>query len=423
MANQPAAEVLSEKLEDEAKLNFVKLRLNSAAPVDESILASPIKLRKLLYEDWGLTPVKFTEKGASSTDRDALSMLAPIDPRADYLNRYREAKNNRTKFAQGTIKSLEYNGDGCVRPSAKVYGTYTGRMTYGSKVGRGKDERPTGVALHQWKRSKEFRDLIEVPEGYTLLEFDFAGQEFRWMATLSGDPTMLNLCMPGEDAHAYMGAKVAGWSYDDIRRVLSKDDDPRYKVAKDNRQLGKVANLSLQYRTGPSALIRVARVGYQMDLQEYQAKAIHGTYRTTYPMVGRYWKEQIRTARETGIATTIAGRQVHLGLGSTWAEELKWGLESTSINFPIQGSGADQKYLALAVLKDYLPKVNGRFYFELHDGLFVIIPDRYAMTAYYEIKQLLDNLPYKRAWGVNLPVQFPVDGKMGKTWGSLKEIK
>lgn len=422
-ANRDAAEKLAEKLDDEAKLNYVKLRLNSETPIEPEILASPTKLRKLLFDSWGLSPVKWTDKGAESTDRDALSQLAPLDARADMLNKYREAKNNRTKFALGTVNSLDYNGDGCVRPSAKVYGTYTGRMTYGSKIGRGKSERPTGVALHQWKRSAEFRDLIEVPEGYTLMEFDFAGQEFRWMAVLSGDDTMLQLCAPGEDAHGYMGARIGSWQYERIRQVLGSDTHPHYAEAKNLRQLGKVANLSLQYRTSASTLVRVARTGYQLTLTEPEATAIHATYRTTYPRVQRYWRDQITNVGKYGYIETVAGRRVHMGQRHEWRADDKWGIESTAINFPIQGSGADQKYLALAVIKNYLPSVEGRFYFELHDGLFFIVPDRYAAKAYHEMKALLSTLPYKRAWGRDLPVEFPVDGKMGKTWGQLKEVK
>ena len=434
-ADREAAEILASKLDEDSKLAFVKLTFECGKTIDEKVLASPVKLRELLYKEWGLPIVKLTKKDAASTDRDALTQLAPLDKRAGLLNEFREAKNNRTKFAIGAMNSLDYNGDGRVRPAAKVYGTYTGRMTYGSKILRGKDERPTGVALHQWKRDKAFRDIITVPPGYTLLEFDFAGQEFRWMAVKSGDRTMLQLCQPGEDAHGYMGAKIAGWGYNHIRSVLADEDDAQYPEAKNNRQLGKVANLSLQYRTSPNALIRVARTGYQLILSEAQAKAIHGTYRMTYPGVQEYWNRQIKNAKLDGWVETVAGRRVHLGTGETWKfwkeadpdeKELidnTWGCESTAINFPIQGSGADQKYLALLIAKNYLPTVEGRFYFELHDGLFFIVPDRYAAKAVAEMKPLLSNLPYKKAWGVDLPIQFPGDAKMGKTWGQLKEIK
>jgi DNA polymerase I-like protein with 3'-5' exonuclease and polymerase domains len=134
---------------------------------------------------------------------------------------------------------------------------------------------------------------------------------------------------------------------------------------------------------------------------------------------------------------TIAGRRVWVGHESQWQRmavtqkgdvvseayvDNKWQAESTSINFPIQGSGADQKYLALKVLKDYLPGVAGKFYFELHDGIFIVVPDHRAETVAHEVKALLSNLPYNEAWGVNLPIAFPVDAKLGKTWGTLKEI-
>jgi DNA polymerase I-like protein with 3'-5' exonuclease and polymerase domains len=293
------------------------------------------------------------------------------------------------------------------------------------------------VPLHQWKNDPEFRDPIEAPEGYTLLEFDFAGQEFRWMAVMSGDYTMLKLCAPGEDAHSFMGAKIGHKDYDWLRRAVHQPSDLEYALAKKLRKLGKVGNLSLQYRTSAPALQRVARTNHGLILSDPESVAIHGTYRMTYPGVQVYWKHQIAKARLTGWIETIAGRRVQVGPGDSWKrlavrevkgevrEEFvdnKWAAESTAINFPIQGSGADQKYAALKLLKDYLPSVDGRFYFELHDGIFVVVPDRHADRAAHEVKHLLSNIDYKKLWGVDLPIQFPVDAKLGKTWGQLKEI-
>lgn len=425
--NVDAAKALEEKLTDEASVAFVKLKLSCEEDVSPETLASPTKLAKLLYEDWKLPILKRTDKGAPSTDRDALSLLSEKDPRAALLNEYREAKNNCTKFATGAIKSVEYNGDGRSRPAARIFGTYTGRMTYSASILKGKAKKPTGVPLHQWKRSPEFRALIEPPEGYTLLEFDFSGQEFRWMAVVSSDPTMLNMCAEGEDAHSYMGAKVQGIGYNELRERLEAKD-PK---AKDARQLGKVANLSLQYRTSAKTLVRVARVGYNLNLTEQEAFAIHATYKTTYPYVTEYWKSKARVMADRGWTDTVAGRRIHVGPVTLWRrfgkdgelEDNTWSSESTGINFPVQGSGADQKYLALAVLRKYLPKVNGRFYFELHDGIFIVVPDEHAEKALQEVQHILSNLPYKKAWGVDLPVAFPVDAKIGKSWGDLKEVK
>lgn len=418
--NEVAARELGKKLRDTATAAMAELKLTDTADeIDPSVLASPTKLRKLLFGSWGLTPVKQTAKGADSTDRDALSLLADEDPRASLLNAYRENTNNATKFADGAVEALVYNGDGMVRPSARIFSTYTGRMTYSSSILKGKDRRKTGYPLHQTKRDKEFRDTIEAPDGYTMMEFDFSGQEFRWMAVMANDATMLHLCQPGEDAHGYMGASIEGSDYEEFKRRLHSGD----VTAKSFRQLGKINNLSCAYRVSWRTLKRVARVQFGVILSDGQAQTLWRTYRRGYHRVPKYWEIQAHLGRTQGYVETAAGRRIYTADPELWTPDRKWGLESTSINAPIQGSGADQKYLALAILRDYLPTVDGRFYFELHDGLFVTIPDRYADKAVHEIKTLLSNLPYKSAWGIDLPIQFPVDAKRGKSWGSLEEIK
>lgn len=423
--NPAAAEALQEKLTNTAAKAFVTLKVSNPE-VTKEVLASPKQLGKLLYETWNLPVLKHTEKGQASTDREVLSLLAVNDVRAKHVDDYREANGNLQKFVVSPIASREYNGDGKTRPQARMFGTYTGRMTYSSKTGKGVAEVPSGVALHQWKRDPEFRAILEAPPGYTLLEFDFAGQEFRWMAVESNDETMLSLCMPGEDAHAFMGGRCTGVSYEAMKAGLLTEPG----VYKPKRQFGKVANLSCQYRTSARTLVTVAAVQHKIKLTETESQAVWSTYRTTYRAVPKYWRKQVQTARRLGYVETLAGRRVNLGDPSTWIYrnledepdgDASWAHESTAINFPIQGVGADQKYLAMCVLRDYLPRVDGRFAWELHDGLFVVVPDDRADRAVVEIRHLLSNLPYKAAWNVVLPIQFPVDAKRGKSWGGLKE--
>lgn len=415
--NVGAAQDLAEKLEATHNEMFVRLKL-SEPTITPELLASPTQLRKLLYGDWNLPVHLSTPKGAASTDREALQILALVDPRAELINNYREAKGNRTKFADGSVTSVAYNGDGCTRPQFRIFGTYSGRGTYSSKQGKGKSELPTGVPLHQWKRDPEFRKLIMAPPGYTLLEFDFAGQEFRWMAVCSGDPRMLQLCMPGEDAHAFMGARIASMDY----YQLMADVAAKVPGAKEKRQLGKVGNLSLQYRTSANRLMRVAAVQHKLSISAPEAMLIHKMYRDTYKLVPKYWKKRSDSIKLHGYVENLVGRRVYVGDYSTWDRSLEWSYTSTGINFPIQSMGADQKYLALMVLRAHLPKYNGKFLFELHDGMFIIVPDQHAERAAHELKVVLSNLPYKRAFDLDLPIQFPVDAKLGPSWGELKEI-
>lgn len=562
----------------------------------------------------------------------------------------------------------------------------TSRMTYASKQGRNKDERQIGFALHQMKRGKDFRSIITAPPGYTLMEFDAAGQEFRWMAIASGDETMLELCQPGEDPHGFMGARIRHMDYRELVQKVHDGD----KDAKDGRQLGKVANLSCiaagqkvltdrgfcciedvtladklwdgeawvthsgviyqgvknvieyegvtatqdhevrvagnwvtledaarygwqiesslgagwtysarsavrivegivrrtilavrgairnvplqvwcgkgsestvygdrqvntvqrvcldsktsqkwqadcrhvgqeattktcerrstkmyerirqgicqlrrtrytvqvciregcrglhtagttaaeivrwlghgqdrrkrslragehpvcyterergqqatydilnagdrlrfsvgfslvhncQYRTSAKKLRVVARVQYNLPMDLPEAERLHSTYQQTYPGVPRYWRNQIALTKRLGYVETFAGRRVQV-VGN-WSGTQGWSMESTAINYRIQGTGGDQKYLALSVLKPYITRIGAVFAWELHDGIYFYVPDAMVERAATEIPYLLANLPYKKAWGFTPPIPLPWDCKWGSSWGTLTEWK
>jgi DNA polymerase I-like protein with 3'-5' exonuclease and polymerase domains len=417
------------------KLIFdAKVALAAVGPhgATEEIVASPLKLAKLLFDDWGLPVLKTnvgakTGKTSRSTDKEVLHELSLKDERVRHIRNWREALGNKVKFADNILESVGYNCDGCTHPSAMVFGTYTGRLTYASKQGKNKDERQTGFAIHQEKNDPFYRGAIVVPADHALLELDAMGQEFRWMAIASGDPTMLHLCLPGEDAHSYMGVQIdvdrSASPADreaDYRRLIDlvKHEDVAAKLI---RKMGKVGNLSLQYRTSAPRLMSVARVQYDIPMMLAQAERIHRTYQLTYKEVPKYWARQIRLVKGLGYAETYAGRRVKVS--GNWNGSTKWQLESTAINYPIQGTGGEMKYLALAVLKAYLVKWNIRFLWDMHDGLYFAVPVSILDRAAVEMKWLLDNLPYEKAWGFKPPIPLPWECKVGYSWGQLLEYE
>lgn len=417
LVDVPTTQLLGNKLVEVADDMLLRL---SPHGVTEKVVRSPKQLSKLLFETWGLPVLKqntskLTGNVTDSTDKEVLHELSFIDSRAAEIRLYREALGNKTKFVDAPLKSVEYNEDGKTHPLAMVFGTYTSRVTYASKQGKNKDERQIGFALHQMKRGKDFRANIVAPPGYTLMEFDAAGQEFRWMAIASGDETMLELCQPGEDPHGFMGARIRHMDYRELVQKVHAGD----KDAKDGRQLGKVANLSLQYRTSAKKLRVVARVQYNLPMELPEAEKIHRTYQQTYTKVPAYWRNQIALTKRLGYVETFAGRRVQV-VGN-WSGTQGWSMESTSLNYKIQGTGGDQKYLALSVLKPYITRIGAIFAWELHDGIYLYVPDAMVERAATEIPYLLANLPYKKAWGFTPPIPLPWDCKFGRNWGELKE--
>jgi DNA polymerase I-like protein with 3'-5' exonuclease and polymerase domains len=227
---------------------------------------------------------------------------------------------------------------------------------------------------------------------------------------------MLELCQPGEDAHSYMGSQVAGVEYRDlIARVKAENVEAAIQ-----RKLGKFCNLSYQFRISHKTATIKAKVEYGLNLEEMFVKASLNMYKRSYPGVPHYWQEAIFKSSKCGYAETFAGRRINLN-GDWRNKKTSWALESTAINYPVQGSGGEMKYLALAVAKSILLKYSSFLYFELHDGIYVISPRAKTKACFMELRRVLSNLPYKQIWGREFPIKFPVDGKVGNSWGQLRE--
>lgn len=400
--------------------------------ITEAVARSPAQLQKVLFDDWGLPVLKLNPMSAKtgvqsrSTDKEVLHELAlgvqgrPPDPRIACFSEYRGALNNKTKFADAVLNSVDYNEDGCTHPLGMVFSTYTGRLTYASKQGRNKDERQIGFAIHQEKRDKTFRKPLAAPPGHTIVEFDAAGQEFKWMAVAAEDTTMLSLCEPGEDAHCFMGARIKGWNYREMMEIHKAGGNVEVSGPQGIRMLGKVANLSLQYRTSPPRLRSTARVDYNIPMILSEAEHIHTTYRSTYAEVPAFWRHQIYMTKSTGYVATLAGRRV-IVVGD-WGTR-GWAMGSTAINYKIQGTGADQKYLAVACMRELVKACSARLAWDLHDGLYWFVPDERVKEFAAKGKKILDNLPYKKAWGLDLPIKMNWDCKTGPNWGLLKDFE
>ena len=74
---------------------------------------------------------------------------------------------------------------------------------------------------------------------------------------------------------------------------------------------------------------------------------VHSMYQRTYRRVPVYWQNRDpRSARYYNVVESLAGQQVQLT--DPWDKEHTWMLESTALNYPIQATGADQKYLAIS---------------------------------------------------------------------------
>lgn len=391
------------------------------AGLTPQIMKSPAQLKRAIQDDFGL-PISGTSKVALYEHLN--------DPRVAGVARFRKANTGIIRLLASLDKSLAHcdNGDK-VHPSPRLFGTYTGRCTYtstqtvrapGKRDGTTKNAKiAVGVPIHQIPKEKLARNIIAAPPGYLLAECDFQAQESRILADFSGDETLLNVFRDGLDFHSVMGATFAEIAYGDFIALINAEEPS----AKRYRNCGKVANLSLSYRTGVNRLLEMARVVYHIDMTLAEAERLHALFRRMYPGVVKYWYRAVDFAKRHKFIETRGGKRLYL---PNWQDKRwEWKSGQSAINYPIQGTGADMKCLGLALLTgSVMPEYSTEFAFDLHDGLYFYVPDNSrAEDAVRAIGRMLNNLPYKQVFDWQPKVAMPVEAKLGKSWGQLKGVK
>jgi DNA polymerase-1 len=398
----------------------------------EEILNSPKQLREFLQSTWDIKLTNLTPKGEYSVDQSVLKNLAfenkgILKKIFQLIVKRKSLQTEYDKFVCGARECCKEGN--VVHPDPMMCSTYTGRMTYSisqtikvpKQLKNGKTRLSTtklitGIPIHQMKRGS-LRKMLQAPEGYKLVELDFCGQEMRLIADIANEKTMIDFFNSNKDLHAYTAASIYGYDYDAFQELKTSKPD-EYK---NMRQLGKVTNLSLQYRLSAPNLYRVWHDKYELlDKTEADAERARNVYLSIYSRIPRYWREVVHAARNKGYTENKAGRKYTL---NRWDGEDEWKSAQIAINFPIQSTGAEQKILALYQLKPFLLENGIVLAWDLHDGMFFFVPD--CMMTYeliQEMVDIVDNLPYESAWEWSPKVKFPVEVKIGDTWGELKSL-
>ena len=374
--------------------------------ITESVMSSPKQLSHLLFSKWGLNPAGDTPSGAPSTSAENLKLilLESEDTRLTKLMAAKTAKTILTKYANGYKKMFEYIGQWTMHSAPRLYNSYTGRMTYSSKMMK---KYQVGIALQQLPRkAKLVKKAMVAPPGFKFVYADFAAQELRLMAQMSKDPVMLQAFNEGKDLHSIMTEGIYGTPYDEI----VEGNKNGIEEIKDQRNSGKLTNLSCMYRIGAPSLKKKFFADYDITITAREAAHYVNTYKRTYRGVERYWQDAIRTPRQKGYAETLFGRRFGI-------HKFDWQGESSAINMPIQGGGVDLAEIVIGEVAEAFPDIT--FVLAVHDSLTWQVPEDFDE---YALQSFVNDINYNQFANQELLLDFPMDFEVGTNLGEMRPL-
>ena len=238
-------------------------------------------------------------EGKPSVSKEALRLCAADSHTVQTLMTWKR-REKRRQMAESIQDKL--SEDGFVKASYMQLGADTGRMS---------SIKPNN---QQIPRDSEFRQCVQAPKGWKIVDADFSQMELRLAAALANDRNMIKAFQSGEDLHEYTANQMGC-----------------------ERQIAKSANFGLLYGAGAEGLRKYA--GSSGVIMSYEdAVRIRDSWLNTYSGIREWQKNNLNIARDTEEDDWAEVRIPQTNM----RRFLKGKLNRVTVrcNTPIQGAGA-----------------------------------------------------------------------------------
>jgi DNA polymerase I len=338
------------------------------------------QLRKVLFEDLGLTPQKKTKTGYS-TDAASLEKLKGQHPIIEHLLAYREVEKLRSTYGDGLLAEVAADG--------RIHATFNQTV---ARTGRLSSDQPN---LHnvpvRSEMGREFRKAFVPAQGFQLLVADYNQIELRCIAHLAEDPGLIESFASGRDIHTETASRIFAVAPDDVTIEM--------------RSKAKMVSYGLAYGMEAYGL------GQRLGIPTEEAAIILGAYFEAFPAVKDYMDRTVAEARERGYTETLLGRRRPIPELSASNFRVRQAGERQAMNAGIQGLAADIFKVALVRLDRAIEGATlaSRLILQVHDEVILEVAEGEMDAAEELVVDTLSSV-------VDLAVPLDVDTAFGPTW-------
>ena len=341
---------------------------------------SPKQLGSVLFDELLLPYGKKTKTGWS-TNADVLEKLQGKHPIVDEVLEYRMLTKLKSTYADGLLKVI--SKDGRIHTNFQMTVTATGRLS-------STEPNLQNIPVRK-KLGAQIRNMFVAAPGMMLVDADYSQIELRLLAHISGDETMKEAFLSGEDFHTVTASNVFGVPVSEVTPIL--------------RSRAKAVNFGIVY--GISAFSLAQDIGVYPN----EAKAYIDAYLEKYHGVRDYMKQIVETAKAQGYVSTVYGRRRYLPELKSANFNMRSFGERVALNMPVQGTAADIIKLAMVNVHRRLKAegLKARLILQVHDELIVECPGEEAEQVRQILTEEMEN-------AARLSVPLLAEAHIGHSW-------
>lgn len=359
-------------------------------------------------------PVLKEGKTGPSVAEDVMTQLAASNPHPVLQMLVERVKWQKFQSSFFNPYQELITDDSRLHTTFKLAGTVTGRLSSGKadadKVTGSKASSIRGINLQQVPRDSLVRGIFGAAPGWSFVEADYSQIELRVAAEISGEPTLRQLYVNGEDVHMTMAMRMTG--------------KPASRVTKEERKKAKAVNFGFLYGMGWRKFIETAWNNYGLRVTPQEAQAARAAFFQQFPELLKWHARQRRLAHKNLRVQSPLGRIRHLPDITSPESGVVAEAERQAINSPVQAFASDLCLLSLVLLDRHFRKhdlpafpigtVHDAINFEVrNDALPVVLPT---------IKRVMENPPLDRYFRFTPGIPIVADLKVGDSWGGADEI-
>lgn len=351
-------------------------------------IGSPKQLQEILFDKMQLPSGKKTKTGYS-TGADILEQLAPKYEIARHIIDYRELTKLKSTYADALARLAD----------AETHRVHTTLNQTVARTGRLSSTDPNlqNIPIRS-EVGREIRRAFIAPTGRVLLSCDYSQVELRVLAHVTGDPTLTQAFLAGEDVHTATASLVFGVD--------------AHNVTRDMRRQAKTINFAVIY--GQSAFSLANTLGVENSV----AAGWIEDYFRRLPGVHSWIAATKESARALGYVKTLLGRRRYITDINSSNHALRQAAERAAVNMPIQGAAADIMKLAMIDVYAWLKTESAKgctLLLQVHDELLFEVEEGRQHECGAAVALLMQN-----AYPMNLPLS--TEPKVGHNWADMELI-